>query len=82
MAVKAIQKTYMCDSPADGGRGSVERERDKQASGAETAPTEQPLQGSLDHPTGSLSCFTEPADLPPPPDTQHASEAGLTGRWH
>ena len=55
-----------CDSPADRGRGSVERERDKQASGADTTPTKQPLQGSiLMHPVSII-----PLVLSPSPQSQ------------
>ena len=77
----------ICDSPADRGHAydTVERERDKQARGADTTPTKQPLQGTnlmqLDHLTG-LSHSTEPANMPPPPDTFNVSGGGgrLAGR--
>lgn len=36
-----------CDSSTDTGRGTVERERDKQASGAESVLAKEPLQGNI-----------------------------------
>ena len=67
----------------------TERERNEGASGAETTPTKQLLQGnvliqpaSIHHLSDPFFCSTEPAVSPPPPGTQSTSEAGLRGMDH